>query len=254
MFEEIKILRQIKMDNNRIALETGISEDKIIQIKLGELYPTQREKQKIYQLIDYRNRDIRQALSMPILVGHKRKLIKVVLAILFVCFASALLTGFGYQPVWLFLLVLFLGLFLTLPACFNDYWIINKSGLTIDSFSKYEFIKVGQLLGLIAMDVKNIPYETIRNVEIKYIKKTRFGPFDIQPDTFELVLNLRNDDEIVLEIDDKLQERLNQVVEFLNQQQIEVYDKQKVLGTLLQGDNLFEHFHSQNQPSSTGQD
>ncbi|WP_230318831.1 hypothetical protein [Lactobacillus crispatus] len=57
-----------------------------------------------------------------IIVGTPVKLSHVLIGIIVVIFLSLFLTGFSYQPWWLFLIVLILGVFVTLPTCFSSYW------------------------------------------------------------------------------------------------------------------------------------
>lgn len=57
-----------------------------------------------------------------IIVGTPVKLSHVLIGMIVVVLLSLFLTGFGYQAWWLFLIVLILGVFVTLPTCFNPYW------------------------------------------------------------------------------------------------------------------------------------
>ena len=65
-----------------------------------------------------------------IIVGNPVKLSHVLIGIIVVIFLSLFLTGFGYQPWWLFLIVLILGVFVTLPTCFSSYWQIDSKNIT----------------------------------------------------------------------------------------------------------------------------
>ena len=53
-----------------------------------------------------------------IIVGTPVKLSHVLIGMIVVVLLSLFLTGFGYQAWWLFLIVLILGVFVTLPTCF----------------------------------------------------------------------------------------------------------------------------------------
>ena len=64
-----------------------------------------------------------------IIVGTPVKLSHVLIGIIVVIFLSLFLTGFGYQPWWLFLIVLILGVFVTLPTCFSSYWQIDSKNI-----------------------------------------------------------------------------------------------------------------------------
>ena len=66
-----------------------------------------------------------------IIVGTPVKLSHVLIGMIVVVLLSLFLTGFGYQAWWLFLIVLILGVFVTLPTCFNPYWQISSENITI---------------------------------------------------------------------------------------------------------------------------
>ncbi|WP_283593942.1 hypothetical protein [Lactobacillus gallinarum] len=59
-------------------------------------------------------------------VGNKPHILSLVLGTIFVVFLALFVTGFGYQPWWVFAIILILGLSITFPACFNQYWSVDK--------------------------------------------------------------------------------------------------------------------------------
>lgn len=66
------------------------------------------------------------------LVGKKPKVINLILGTSFIVLLALFalfVTGLGYLPWWIFIIVLVLGLGITLPACFNDYWMIDQKQL-----------------------------------------------------------------------------------------------------------------------------
>jgi membrane protein YdbS with pleckstrin-like domain len=61
-----------------------------------------------------------------IVIGKPVKISHVLIGAAAIVILSLFVTGFGYLPWWVFLIVLILGIFITLPTCFNSYWRINN--------------------------------------------------------------------------------------------------------------------------------
>jgi len=186
------------------------------------------------------NHDIKDGLR----VGNKVSPGRMILSVLFIIFISALFTGFGHQPLWLFLLVLFIGLFFTLPGCFQSYWIIHNNSMEHFYFSKYDVIKLAQLLGLTQKFKVEIKYHEIESAQLIYQKRSRTSPFDVQADDFRIKFILKNGHQKSLMIDHSLEVDLKAFVRLLNQENINVYDEQGILTTLAKGENIFEHFNA----------
>lgn len=72
----------------------------------------------------------------------------VLIGIIVVVLLSLFLTGFGYQAWWLFLIVLILGVFVTLPTCFSSYWQIDSKNIISITYDSNDALKLLQLLGL----------------------------------------------------------------------------------------------------------
>lgn len=101
-----------------------------------------------------------------IIVGTPVKLSHVLIGIIVVIFLSLFLTGFGYQPWWLFLIVLILGVFVTLPTCFSSYWQIDSKNITSITYDSNDALKLLQLLGLRKKDKQIINLSEIKNASV----------------------------------------------------------------------------------------
>lgn len=176
-------------------------------------------------------------------VGNKVTWKRIIGTIIVVILVSALFTGFGYQPFWIFLIVLVFGLTVTLPACFNSYWVIYGNNLKIFSFLKNDLVKLGQLLRLKKMDIKQINYSDIREAEFKYQKKQRVSPFDISHDFFKINFKLKNGQVISLPIEPSLTANLTDFQRLLERNGVKVTDSQHIISILNNGNSLFEHFN-----------
>lgn len=64
----------------------------------------------------------------PLTIGEKINAKKVVLFSFSWLFISLIFTGFGYQPFWIFLFILFLGTVIIFPTVFSNYWVIEQNG------------------------------------------------------------------------------------------------------------------------------
>jgi len=176
-------------------------------------------------------------------VGNRVRLSRVLLSIIFVVFVSLFVSGFGYQPLWVFIIVMLLGLFLTLPACFQDYWIINDDSIEIVSFSKNMLVKFGQLLNSVSRNKRVIEYKEINSVELIYAKRGRISPFDINPDYFKIKFQLKNSEVISLNIDNDLADNLANFTEKLSNMGIKIIDQQNILQLISKDENLYEYFN-----------
>lgn len=183
---------------------------------------------------------------MKIVVGNKVNLMRVISAMVFVIFISALFTGFGYQPIWLFLLIVIIGLLITLPVCFNSYWIIKTDGIEIVRFDKNEIIKLEQLLEIKRKEKLVIKYVDISSVKIEYKKKRRNSPFDVTNDYFRMIFTLKDNQNISLPIESSLDKHLVAFTELLSKNDIKVIDPQGIIKLVKHHENLFEHFNTVN--------
>ena len=123
-----------------------------------------------------------------VMIGKPVKISHVLLGVILVVLLSLFVTGFGYLPWWIFLIVLILGIFITLPTCFSSYWSIDKKRIKIITYSDKDIIKLMQLLGLKKKYTQIIDLNQIKTAEIRYTKNVRMSPVDFNPDYLTLYL------------------------------------------------------------------
>ena len=157
---------------------------------------------------------------------------------------SLFVTGFGYLPWWVFLIVLILGIFITLPTCFNSYWGINKEKEKITSYSNNDSIKLMQLLGLHKKDEQVVKLSNIENAKIAYKKNIRISPVDFNTDYLNLYLKTKDGNSCTLPLRNIDYQKLDTIIQFLKENQIELIDKQEIVQLLRENKNLFTHFHN----------
>lgn len=215
-----------------------MSENKLVLIKDHKLYPSKdlQNKLQVKTILPVERINVE-------IVGKKPKLLTMIVSIILVILLALFLTGFGYQPWWLFVIVLILGLVITLPACFNPYWIIDGQKITITSYSSNDLKKLWQLLNLSKKDEKQIKFSEIDNAEIVYKKIVRISPFDFNPDRLVLTLTLKNKEIIELDLENGNFKELVAIISMLNKNEIDVYDQQQIIYLLSKDKNLFKHFH-----------
>jgi len=242
-----KIFDDSGLSDSELAVKLRVNLSDINKLRQNKLYPSKDLLAKISKLAGKEmasNFQVDHDIKDGLRVGNKVSPGRMILSILFIIFVSALFTGFGRQPLWLFLLVLYIGLFFTLPGCFQSYWIIHSNSMEHFYFSKYDVIKLAQLLGLTQKFRVEIKYDEIESAQLIYQKRGRTSPFDIQPDDFRINFVLKNGRQKSLMIDHNLELDLKAFVSLLNQENINVYDEQEVLTTMAKGENIFEHFNA----------
>jgi transcriptional regulator with XRE-family HTH domain len=178
----------------------------------------------------------------PFLIGKKYNYRKGLATLLFWLLLTLLLTGFGYQPFWLFGFIFVLGIVLVLPIVFCDYWIIDQHSLEIMRFSDKPLQKLMQLFRNSPALVK-LPYKEIKMIELIYRPKTKSSPFDFTPDDFFLKVS-SNLGEFQLSLPSEAANFLPQFVAFLNRKQVLVIDKDHLLPLLIKQKSLYAHFHN----------
>lgn len=171
------------------------------------------------------------------------KISKMIISILAVVLICLLFTGFGYQPWWVFVIVLILGLVITLPACFNSYWSMNYNIISIISYSKNDAIKLLQLLKIRPKFKKEIKYDQIKAAQVVYKKILRVGLFNFNPDSLLLSLKLKDGEIIELDLGNCNFDILNNIYQILNYHDVKVEDKQDIWLALKNDKNLYRYFH-----------
>lgn len=179
-----------------------------------------------------------------IVIGKPVKISHVLIGAAAIVILSLFVTGFGYLPWWVFLIVLILGIFITLPTCFNSYCRINNEKVKITSYSNNDAIKLMQLLGLHKKDEQVIKLVNIENAEIIYKKNIRISPVDFNPDYLNLYLDTKDGQKYTLSLGNIDYQKLATIIQFLKENQIELIDKQGIVQLLRENKNLFTHFHN----------
>ena len=151
-----------------------------------------------------------------IVIGKPVKISHVLIGAAAIVILSLFVTGFGYLPWWVFLIVLILGIFITLPTCFNSYWRINNEKVKITSYSNNDAIKLMQLLGLHKKDEQVIKLANIENTEIIYKKNIRISPVDFNPDYLNLYLDTKDGQKYTLSLGNIDYQKLDTIIQFLN--------------------------------------
>lgn len=222
-----------------ILSKNNVSDEEQQLIKTNRLYPGETLNKK-----DTSKYVEESVFENGLRVGNSVSFARIIISIIVIALISAFLTGFGYQPFWLFLLVFFIGVFLTLPACFNSYWVIYSNKIIIYNFSKNGFVKLGQLFGLVKKSIFVLNLDDISVADIEYLRKKRVSPFDITSDHFKIDFELKNEKRLFLSITKDLTPDILKLVHLLNHHGIDVYDQQKTVELLNKDENLFAYFNS----------
>ncbi|MCR1914203.1 hypothetical protein CWE03_01080 [Lactobacillus johnsonii] len=178
-----------------------------------------------------------------VMIGKPVKISHVLLGVILVVLLSLFVTGFGYLPWWIFLIVLILGIFITLPTCFSSYWSIDKKRIKIITYSDKDIIKLMQLLGLKKKYTQIIDLNQIKTAEIRYTKNVRMSPVDFNPDYLTLYLQDEKNKAYSLSLGKISYQQIELILQFLKENQIEIIDKQGIVSLLKNNIDLFTHFH-----------
>ncbi|ETY73602.1 XRE family transcriptional regulator [Lactiplantibacillus fabifermentans T30PCM01] len=94
-------------------------------------------------------------------IGQKLSTVKVVSIATLLIFMDLFMTGFGYQPTYVFVILLFLTTFVTFPAFFFEYWKITDSKIEKVYYSNNFIIKTVQILVPTLREKKDIQFSDI---------------------------------------------------------------------------------------------
>lgn len=181
--------------------------------------------------------------SNEVMIGKPVKMSHVLLGVILIVLLSLFVTGYGYLPWWIFLIVLILGIFITVPSCFNSYWSIDKNRIKIITYSNKDIIKLMQLLRLKKKYTQIIDLNQIKIAEIRYTKNIRISPVDFNPDYLTLCLKDGENRTYSLSLGKISYQKIKLILQFLTENQIEIIDKQGIVSLLKNNVNLFTHFH-----------
>ncbi|GEN94224.1 helix-turn-helix domain-containing protein [Pediococcus ethanolidurans] len=242
--EILRIKRQqMGMTQENLAKKLFVSAQSVSKWELGLSVPT---IDNLVTLTDLYNLSLDELIKgspffkKPFLVGKKMSWKKIIIFILAWIFISLLLTGFGYQPKWLLVLILLMGIWV-FPICCENYWIIDNDFVC---YHHYEFKNIKDYLNLWrGGKSEKIYYKDICSVKIKYYVKPRFSPWDINPDTLFLLLKSKKEN-FILPINYSVSSFLPQFVSFLKRNKVEVHDPQRIEKLIVQHKNLYNYFHS----------
>ncbi|WP_164508184.1 helix-turn-helix domain-containing protein [Lapidilactobacillus wuchangensis] len=154
---------------------------------------------------------------------------------------SLFLTGFGYQPWWLFALVLIVGLIFVLPVVFQDYWQIDRTGLRVTHYQGGSWQRIAALWRRTPQQL--LSYAEMTQVKLSYQLRQQQSPWDFWPDPVIMQVTLEDGQQVSLNLSGSLQDYLPRLVMFLSRQHIQVIDEQHLVDKLLMGQDLYQSFH-----------
>lgn len=166
----------------------------------------------------------------PFAVGKVFSAKKGLLFLLVWFFICLFLTGFGYQPLGVFLGLYVLGCVAVFPVVFNDYWVIRNDHLEVVRYSGHVFRKMKELFFRRGA-VRKIRYEEIGKVGIVYRKKARLSAFDTSPDVFYLEVTV-GAEKLRLDFDGPAKAFLPQFYSFLHRRNVAAEDSLGIIRKL----------------------
>ncbi|TLQ05132.1 hypothetical protein FEZ51_02525 [Pediococcus stilesii] len=114
------LLDEFDANNNAAYEQLKVTPKMFQQIKSHQILPGKDFIERLSRLTN--NNELLQLFKqkseefeVPKQLGSKPSALKILIGVITVGIISGLFTGFGYQPLWLFMLVLIIGLLVVLP-------------------------------------------------------------------------------------------------------------------------------------------
>lgn len=185
-------------------------------------------------------------LKKPFVMGKKTSIFRVIVFLISWLFISLFLTGFGYQPFIMLLIIFTVGVIFVLPIIIDDYWILDKKGIYIQKYPISSLKRLKKIMKILRSNNGNIfvLYSDMRMFELNYTKKNRFSPFDINPDYFYIKITTFKGEEYNLKVLPNFVHYLPQIVSYLDKKNIMILDDSNIVEAILKKENLFEYMHN----------
>jgi len=242
--QQLKHLReQNGYSQTDLAHELGISRQSVSKWERGENFPDINNLLRLSELYNVSLDELvrgSQFLRRPFVVGRKVHWRRLIVDFVLWTVTCLLLTGFGYQPWWLFGGIFLCGIILVIPVDFDDYWIVEKTQIRFVQYDRRSLHKFLQVLGLAHKTISKIPYTMIDNSELLYNKRQRM-PFDWYPDNFGLRLYLKDQRQIYLPLKQNFTQYLPQFILSLKKKGIVTGDAQQLQTAIMNKENLYTY-------------
>lgn len=190
-------------------------------------------------------------LKKPFIVGKVVSKPRIILFFLIWLFTCSLFTGFGSSSIWLFLFIFTIGLIFLMPVGFEDYWVIEKKGLSIQLFPRSSVKKIKRIFSLLFnpnQKTSFLSFDEIESFELIYEKRNRYSPFDLNPDDFFIKIKTKNEEIYQLPISPQFQAYLPQACLYLEKKEILILDPHNLIEAIIKGERLYEYMNGTDNP------
>jgi len=186
-------------------------------------------------------------LKKPFIMGKKTSAYRIIVFLIIWLFVSLFFTGFGYQPLVVLIIIYLIGILFILPTIIDDYWILEKKGISIQKYPSSSLKKLKKIGQFLKSDkgILFIPYSDIKMFELIYTKKIRFSPFDINPDNFFIRVTNFEEDNYNLQVSPDFIQYLPQIISYLEKKDILILDNSNIAEAIIKRENLFEYMHKE---------
>lgn len=180
-------------------------------------------------------------IKFPLVIGKVKSNIRAAVAVVIAIFVALLMTGFGYQPIWITIMIAIVAILLFVPFSNSDYWMINEHNIEAHRYSDLMLDKAIQIL-LNRNSSTIYEYKDIQSITINYVNKQHFSGLDINPDMFTLVIKISDGVETV-SISKNAVDDLPMLTEFWSDQGIVISDERHVIDAIKSHKNLYSAMH-----------
>lgn len=221
------ITRRTGISTHVLSKKTGISDDIIKQWQsCDDIHIDKEQQAKLIEVAaQYDTNYIK--LTEPQKIGQNITVSKVIIFLLVCLLMTLFFTGFGYQPIWVSVLVylitcgtLFSVVFSQYVAFYSDYILVHKENVKVQ-----------------------IEYDAIQCVALTYVKRNRQSPFDINPDF--IYMDVQYNNELMrLDLSHISTKKLRHILLLLMSKKVTVNSNELLIQAILSESNLYQAIHT----------
>lgn len=185
-------------------------------------------------------------LKKPFVMGKKNSPNRIIFTVIILVIFSLLIIGMWNQSFILAPFIFIFGIFFILPIIIDDYWILEKQGISIQMYPTSTSKKIKKIVTNLITSEKSIqfiPYNEFEKFEIVYLNRERFSPFDYSLDNFFTRITTTHGEKYDLQVTPTVVQFLPQINSYLTKKDIPILDNDNIIDAIVKKENLFEYMH-----------
>ncbi|MDO4775686.1 MAG: hypothetical protein Q4A10_07715 [Aerococcaceae bacterium] len=220
------MIRRADVSEKRLAQQMNEDVNTVKMWMQGEQAPTIEQLTRLVSILSTHDK---HTFNVP--TSRKSVTpIKVIAFLFFWLVLTLLLTGFGYQPLWLGVAIYIVGAATTFSLVFDT---------CIEFSDDYMLVKAKKLPN----QLTKVHYQDVQYAQLKYVGRQRYSPFDINPDSVFLDIYTQSGEPLRVDVSDMTNQQLKEMLMFLIYKQVTIKESEQVLSALLLNKSLYELAH-----------